>query len=69
VEIPKEMVMEFLRDRANPEQADQAERELPDQVDPERDSSLLERFGVDKEDLLRVVGGRLPGGIGDKLGL
>ena len=66
MEIPKEMVVEFIRDRVK---AEQAARELPGQVDPDRDRALLSRFGVDGDDVMRVVGGRLPGGIGDTLGL
>ena len=68
MEIPKEVVVEFIRDRVNPEQAEQAARELPGQVDLDRDRALLSRFGVDGDDVMRVVSSRLPGGIGDKLG-
>ncbi|NKX51906.1 hypothetical protein HER39_15300, partial [Arthrobacter deserti] len=46
------------------DKASQAESELPDQVDTERDSGLLSKLGIDVNDLLS----KLPGGLGDKLG-
>jgi hypothetical protein len=69
MEIPKGAVLEFLRERGQSDKAEQAQRELPDQVDTERDSSLLDRFGVDQQDLVQALGDRLPGGLGDRLGL
>jgi hypothetical protein len=74
MEIPKEAILEFLRERGDSDQADEAERELPDQVDTERDSGLLSRFGVDPQELLamaeRIPGlkEKLPGGLGERLG-
>jgi hypothetical protein len=74
MEIPKEAILEFLRERGDSDQAREAERELPDQVDTERDSGLLSRFGVDPQELLamaeRIPGlkEKLPGGLGEKLG-
>jgi hypothetical protein len=69
VEIPKNAVIDFLRERGQSDKAEQAQRELPDQVDPERDSSMLDRFGIDQQDLVQELGDRLPGGVGDRLGL
>jgi hypothetical protein len=75
MEIPKEAILEFLRERGDSQQASEAERELPDQVDTERDSGLLARFGVDPQELLsmadRIPGlkEKLPGGLGERLGL
>jgi hypothetical protein len=65
MEIPKEKILELLRERGQHDQADQADSELPDQVNPEQHSDLLKKFGVDPQDLA----GKLPGGVGDKLGL
>ena len=39
----------------------QAEQELPDQVDPEQHAELLQKLGIDPQDRL--------GGIGERLGL
>jgi hypothetical protein len=64
MEIPKEQILQMLRSRGEDQKADQAQGELPDQVDPERHGDLLSRFGIDPKDLL---GGA--GGIAGKLGL
>jgi len=61
VEIPKDKIRDQLRQRGDHDKAGQAESELPDQVDTERDAGLLEKFGVDPQDLA--------GGLGDKIGL
>jgi hypothetical protein len=65
MEIPKDKIIELIRQKAGGEQADRAAGELPDQVDPEKHADLLSKFGVDPQELL---GGGL-GGLGDKLGL
>lgn len=61
MEIPKEKVLELLRSRGENEKADQAGQELPGQVDTERDSGLLAKFGVDPKQLLGGLGGKIPG--------
>jgi hypothetical protein len=65
MEIPKDKIIELIRQRAGGDKADQAHQELPDQVDPEKHSDLLSKFGIDPKDLL---GGGL-GGVTGKLGL
>jgi hypothetical protein len=65
MQIPKDKIIELLRDRGQDDRADQADRELPDQVDTEQHSDLLSKYGVDPQDLAD----KLPGGVGDKLGL
>ena len=59
--IPKEKIIELLRERGADDKIQQAEQELPDPVDPEQHRDQLEKLGIDPQDLL--------GGIGDKLGL
>ena len=59
MEIDKESVLKLIRERGDEEQANQAENELPDRVDTDRDAGLLQRFGVDPQDL---TGGILGGG-------
>ena len=63
MEIDKDTVIDFLRQQGNDDQAAQADQELPDQVDTERDAGLLDRFGVDVGALVeRFTGGmNLPG--------
>ena len=52
MEIPKDKILELLRERGEHDKADQAQGELPDQVDTERDSGLLAKFGIDPKDLI-----------------
>jgi hypothetical protein len=61
MEIPKDKILELIRERGDSGQAEQAEQELPDQVDPERDSGLLAKFGIDPQDVLGKLGGNIPG--------
>ena len=64
MEIPKTQILDMLRERGQGDQARQADQELPDQVDPQRDSGLLEKFGLSPQDLLsRFMGGGGGGGI------
>jgi hypothetical protein len=57
-------ILEFLRSQGDNDKAAQAETELPDQVDTEQHAGLLSQLGINPADLL----GKLPGGLGDKLG-
>ena len=63
MQIPKDKIIEMIRSRGDHDQADQANSELPDQVDTDQHSGLLSKFNVDPSDL----GGL--GGLGDKIGL
>ena len=61
MQISKDTIVEMLRSRGEPANADQAQSEMPDQVDTENDMGLLDRFGIDPQQLL--------GGLGGKFGL
>jgi hypothetical protein len=61
MEIPKDKVLELLQQHGKGDEAEQARQELPEQVDPERDSGLLAKFGIDPRDLLGKLGGGIPG--------
>jgi len=61
MEIPKDKILDMLRERGADDKVQQAEQELPDQVDPQQHGDLLAKLGIDPQDLL--------GGIGGKLGL
>ena len=62
MQIDKETVLNLLREQGKTDEAQQAEQELPDQVDTERDASMLGRFGIDPQHLLgRLGGGNIPG--------
>ena len=64
MEIPKDKIIEMLRERGADDKVSQAEQELPDQVDPEKHRDLLAKFGINPQDLLE--GGL--GALGGKLG-
>jgi hypothetical protein len=51
MQIPKEQILEFLRNRGDSAKAEQADRELPDQVDTEQQSGLLEKLGINLGEL------------------
>lgn len=63
MQIDKDQIISLLRQRGDDAKAEQAQQELPDQVDTEKDSGLLSRLGIDPTDL---PGGL--GGLGNKLG-
>ncbi len=59
MEIPKDKVLDLIKDQGKSDQVYQAKQELPDQVDPERDSGLLQKFGLEPQDVLAKAGGGL----------
>ena len=61
MEIPKDKILDLLRQQGKSDQVQQAEQELPDQVDPERDSGLLQKFGLEPHDVLSKLGVDIPG--------
>jgi hypothetical protein len=61
MEIPKDKVLEMMHEQGKGDQADQAKQELPDKVDTERDSGMLEKFGLNPKDLMSKLGGGIPG--------
>ena len=67
MQIPKDQILQLLRSRGEDQKADQADGQLPDQVDTEQHAGLLEKLGIDPQDLIGQLGGA--GGIAGKLGL
>jgi hypothetical protein len=61
MEIPKDKILELLQQQGKDDQVEPAREELPDQVDPERDSGLLAKFGIDPQELLGKFGRDIPG--------
>jgi hypothetical protein len=55
METPKEQILQMLRLRGDHDQAQQANQQLPDQVDPD----LLGHIGIDPGELLGGIGGKL----------
>jgi hypothetical protein len=63
--IDKDQIIQLLRQQNHP-QADQAQQELPDQVDTDQHADLLAKFGLNPQELLGKLGG-LGGGLGNLL--
>jgi len=68
MQLDKGMILDFLREQGQQQQAQEAERQLPDQVDTDQHASLLENLGVDLPTLLSKFGGGAGGGLGGLLG-
>jgi hypothetical protein len=65
--IDKDSILSMLRGNGQNAEADQAQQELPDQVDTDQNSGLLEKFGLNPADLIaKFTGGE--GGISGALG-
>jgi len=65
MEFDKSQILDLLRSQGDGDKADQAERELPDRVDPEQHAGLLSKFGLSPQELMGKLGG---GGLGGMLG-
>jgi len=57
VQIDKAQILELLRSQGDHDKAQQAEQELPDQVDTDQHGDLLSRFGISVPELLAKLGG------------
>jgi hypothetical protein len=62
MQIPKEQILDFLRQQGKEDQVGEANQQLPDQVDPEQHAGLLQKFGIDPGELLSKFGGGALGG-------
>ncbi len=51
MQIDKQEIIKLLRERGDHEKANKAEQELPDSVDHEEHKGLLEKIGVNPEEL------------------
>jgi hypothetical protein len=61
MEIPKDQILDLLREQGKDDKVGQAEQELPDQVDPEQHADLLSKLGIDPQDVIGKLGGKIPG--------
>ena len=68
MQIPKDQILDLLRQQGKDDQVGEADQQLPDQVDTEQHAGLLEKFGLNPADLIGKLGGG-GGGLGEKLGL
>ena len=62
MQIPKQQILDFLREQGKDDQVGEADQQLPDQVDPQEHAGLLEKFGINPADLLSKFGGGALGG-------
>ncbi|WP_104168769.1 hypothetical protein [Arthrobacter sp. SX1312] len=57
MKIDKAQIIDLLKSQGKNDDAEQAQSQLPDQVDPEQHSDLLAKFGINPKALL----GKIPG--------
>jgi hypothetical protein len=60
--IDKSQIIELLRSKGDEAKAQQAENDLPDQVDTDKHKGILDSLGLDVGDLAKMVPGI--GGLG-----
>ena len=63
--IDKDQILQLLRSQGDDAKAQQADQELPGQVDTDRDAGLLSKLGIDPMDPVKKLGGG--GGLGAAL--
>ena len=61
MQIPKDKILDLLHEQGKGDQVDQAKQELPEQVDTDEHSDLLQKFGLNPQELLGKLGGDIPG--------
>jgi hypothetical protein len=61
VQIPKDQILQFLKDQGQDDKAGQAQQELPDQVDTDQHADQLQKLGINPQELLSKLGGGIPG--------
>lgn len=57
MKIDKAQIIDFLKSQGQQDKAGQAESELPEKVDTEKDANLLQKLGINPRDLLGKLGG------------
>lgn len=60
MEIPKAMIVERIRSRSGADAANQADDELPDKIDSDKDAELLRKYDLDPEELEEEFRGQSP---------
>jgi uncharacterized protein YidB (DUF937 family) len=61
MQIQKDKILEMIQHQGKSHQVDQAKQELPDQVDTDQHSDLLQKFGLNPQEMLSKLGGDIPG--------
>jgi hypothetical protein len=69
MQFDKSQILDLLRQQGDNDKAEQADRELPDQVDTDQHAGILERLGLSPAELMsKLAGGGGGGGLGGLLG-
>ena len=68
MQIDKAEIMKLLQSHGNQEQTQQADAELPDKVDTDEHAGLLQKFGLNPQELIAKFIGGGGGGLGGLLG-
>jgi len=63
MQIDKAQILELLRSQSKNNEAQQADAELPSQVDSDQHAGLLQKFGIDPMQLVKQFMGGKGGGI------
>ena len=60
MQIDKQQIIEFLQQQGRDDEKQQADRELPQQVDTDNSEhqNLLQKYGINVQDLISQFGGR-----------
>jgi uncharacterized protein YidB (DUF937 family) len=61
MEIPKDKILEMFQQQGKGDQVDQAKQELPDKVDTDQHSDLLQKLGLNPQELVSKLAGDIPG--------
>jgi len=69
MQIDKAQILDLLRSQGDEQKAQQADQELPGQVDTDQHAGLLEKLGLSPMELIsKLGGGGGGGGLGGLLG-
>lgn len=66
MQFDKSQIIDMLKSNGDQAQAEQADSQLPDQVDTDRDAGLLSSLGLEPQDLIAKLASG--GGMGGLLG-
>jgi hypothetical protein len=61
MQVDKSAILGMLRDKGQQDKANQAEQQLPDQVDTDKNADILQRLGINQQEIVEKFMGR--GGI------
>jgi len=65
MQISKDQILDLLRQQGQQDQVEQAQQQLPEQVDTDQHADLLGKLNLDPKELLGKLGG-LGGALGNR---